>query len=113
METDKDFKRISSGTEDVSSNIEDGGAEAPAPSEPQEAPASAAMVACKTCGSPAERKGYNTKYCAACSAGRHKITAKNRTDRKKAASYVDDSGLGPTKAETKTLLEERGHRILG
>src|SRR5258708_3136561 len=33
---------------------------------------------------------------------------KNRSDRKRAASFVYDSATEPTKAEAKELLEERG-----
>src|SRR5713101_947954 len=106
MENEKEVSPLSSGTEEVSSNTEDGGVEAPATVALQET--TAVTVLCKQCSAPTPRLGMNTKYCPTCSAGRHKITDKNRADRKKASSFVYDSGVEPTKAEAKALLEERG-----
>jgi hypothetical protein len=94
-----------------SSNATDGVVEAPVSGSTQETPAKKfAIIQCKECGVDVERKTPNTKYCDACSAGRKKVTRQKRADTKKAASYVFDSSVEPTKAEAKTLLEDRGLR---
>src|SRR6266478_671841 len=109
MSDEKEMNPTQSGEGEVSSDTTtDGGATAPATVALQET--TAVTVLCKQCSAPTPRLGMNTKYCPTCSAGRHKITDKNRADRKKAASYIYDSGVEPTKAEAKTLLEERGLR---
>ncbi len=109
MENEKEVNPLSSGSEEVSShNATDGGAPTPATPSLEETPASVVMIACKQCAASFERKGMNSKYCAACAPSRQTIARKKRADGKKAASYVYDSGVEPTKSEALTLLEERG-----
>src|SRR5258708_17270327 len=73
--------------------IDDGGATAPAPSEPQDAPASVVMIACKTCGAPFARTGANSKYCETCSAGRKTVTRQNRNESQKASTFLFHSNV--------------------
>src|SRR5258707_14480032 len=107
MSDEKEMNPTQSGEGEVSSDTTtDGGATAPSTGSLQET--TVVTVLCKTCGAPFERKGANSKYCSACSAGRTKVTRKNRAEGKKAASYVYDSKVEATKAEAINLFQQQG-----
>src|SRR6266478_901997 len=103
MENEKEVNPTQSGEGEVSSsNPTDGAAAAPSTGSLQEP--TAVTVLCKQCGASFERKGMNSRYCAACSPSRTTITRKKRADSKKTATYVFNSATLPTKTEAKELL---------
>ena len=68
----------------------------------------APMIKCATCGNDFARKGMNSKFCETCQPARKAITRTKRADKKKATSFIYDSGTEPTKTEGKELLAARG-----
>ena len=82
------------------------------PAQPEKAEVSPAtvLIRCATCGQDTPRKGPNSKFCNDCAPARKQVALAKRTDKKKASSFVYDSGTEPTKPEAKRLLEERGLR---
>ncbi len=114
MSDEKEMNPTQSEKEKVSSNTAGEGVETPGPVPLQETPASqeasasTVLVKCKTCGKETPRRGKNTKFCDACSAGRVKVTRQQRAAGKKASSYVYDSATEPTKSEIQDLLKARG-----
>src|SRR6266849_3798015 len=93
---------------EVSSNIEDVVAVAPATVSPEGTPASPVMIACKQCGAPFERKGPNSKFCPECAPQQAKMAQQNRKERKKTATFVFDSKVEASKADALSLLKDWG-----
>src|SRR6266478_4066412 len=108
MNHNEEVSPLSSGTEEVSSNTDDVVVVAPSTVSPEATPASVVMIACKRCAASFERKGMNSKYCAACAPSRKTVTRQKRADKKKTSSYVFDSATEPTKSEIQDLLKARG-----
>ncbi len=109
MENEKQVNPLSSGTEEVSSNIEDGVVEAPATSSPEGTPASVAMINCSECGTPTPKIG-RTRYCKTCAKERERRRVIAIRTGNKAETYVYNAKEEPTKADAKRLIEERGIR---
>src|SRR6266478_6165988 len=108
MNHNEEVSPLSSGTEEMSSTTAGIVVVALSTVSPEATTESVVMIACKRCAASFERKGMNSKYCAACAPSRKTVTRQKRADKKKTSSYVFDSATEPTKSEIQDLLKARG-----
>jgi hypothetical protein len=110
MSDEKEVNSLSSGTEEVSSNIEkDGVVEGPATGSADGTPASPIILKCKECGVGFERQSVAQKFCPKCKPGRAKVHRTSQKQRKSAASTQWNSTVEIKPKEARRILEkERG-----